>query len=70
MPSKPLQPSIKLAPLIINKKHKQTKANEKNSYSFKQGGNAILLIFAGFHKSMICLLEYGFVFKLLITFIN
>ena len=28
-PNRPLYPSIKLAPLIINKKHKQTKNNEK-----------------------------------------
>ena len=36
MPSKPLYPSIKLAPLIINKKHKQTKNNEKISILIKR----------------------------------
>ena len=33
--SKPLKPSIKLDPLIINKKHKQTKNNAKISILIK-----------------------------------
>ena len=33
MPNKPLNPSIKLDPLIINKKHKQMKNNAKTSIS-------------------------------------
>ena len=35
MPSSPLNPSIRFAPLIINKKHKQIKNNAKMSISNK-----------------------------------
>ena len=31
IPNKPLKPSIRLEPFITNKKHKQTKNNEKIS---------------------------------------
>ena len=41
MPNNPLKPSNKLAPLIINKKHKETKNNAKISISSRLSKKSI-----------------------------
>ena len=47
--NKPLNPSIKFAPLIINKKHNNTKKDEKILIckKFDKKGMSILKIFIG-----------------------
>ena len=68
IPNNPLYPSIKLLPFIINRKHKQTKNNEKSKIDISQiirDHKKIISIFPGSRQS-----ELDVLFPILIDFIK